>query len=65
MNGQKIHSTNDFVGGVGFFAVHEQTYIVVHEQWKKVVQEQSLKWTVVYSEKKKEKMFPMINKAKL
>ena len=29
---KKKHFTNGFVGGVGFFAVHEQTYIVVHEQ---------------------------------
>ena len=30
MNGKKIHSTNDFVGGVDFFAVDERVYMNVH-----------------------------------
>ena len=36
LNKQKTHSTNDFVGGVGFLPVHERCYVAVHEQQKEV-----------------------------
>ena len=42
MNGKKIHSTNDSVGGVDFFAVDERVYMNVHEQWHSDVDERSL-----------------------
>ena len=54
MNGKKIHSTNDFVGGVDFFAVDERVYMNVHEQWHGDVEERSFKciwWTIAHKEK--------------
>ena len=54
MNGKKIHSTNDSVGGVDFFAVDERVYMNVHEQWHGDVEERSLKciwWTIAHKKK--------------
>ena len=51
MNGKKIHSTNDSVGGVDFFAVDERVYMNVHEQWHSDVDERSLEciwWTIAH-----------------
>ena len=51
MNGKKIHSTNDFVGGVDFFAVDERLNMNVHEQWHSDVDERLLKciwWTMAH-----------------